>query len=81
LSWVSTIFVFISIQSAKLPAEQQKRARRIGLLLALVMRVALLFSIKWVMGLTAPLVNFAEWFNITNERVAQYLVLSGRDLI
>ncbi len=73
--------VFISIQSAKLPIEQQKRARRIGLLLALFMRVALLFSIKWVMGLTTPLVDFAAWFNISNERVAQYLVLSGRDLI
>ncbi|SKB97487.1 Membrane protein TerC, possibly involved in tellurium resistance [Sphingobacterium nematocida] len=73
--------VFISIQSAKLPLEQQKKARQIGLLLALVMRVLLLFSIKWVMGLTAPLVNFADWFNITNEKYARYLVLSGRDLI
>lgn len=73
--------VFISIQSAKLPVEQQKRARQIGLILALVMRVGLLFSIKWVMGLTTPLVNFAEWFNITNEAVVPYLILSGRDLI
>lgn len=73
--------VFISIQSAKLPVEQQKRARQIGLILALVMRVGLLFSIKWVMGLTAPLVNFADWFNITNETVVPYLILSGRDLI
>src|SRR5690606_24150690 len=44
-------------------------------------RVALLFSIKWVMGLTAPLVNFAAIFGIDNPSVAQYLVLSGRDLI
>ena len=73
--------VFISIQSAKLPAEQQKKARQIGLLLALVMRVALLFSIKWVMGLTQPLVNFADWFNVTNPNIAKYLILSGRDLI
>src|SRR5690606_17969041 len=73
--------VFISIQSAKLPVEQQKKARRIGLILALVMRVGLLFSIKWVMGLTAPLVDFTSWFNITNQKIAQYLVLSGRDLI
>ncbi len=73
--------VFISIQSAKLPAEQQKKARQLGLLLALVLRVALLFSIKWVMGLTAPLVNFAAIFGIDNPSVAQYLVLSGRDLI
>ena len=73
--------VFISIQSAKLPVEQQKKARQIGLMLALIMRVALLFSIKWVMGLTAPLVNFSEWFNITNESISTYLVISGRDLI
>ncbi|NGF56680.1 TerC family protein [Parapedobacter sp. SGR-10] len=73
--------VFISIQSGKLPLEQQKRARRIGLILALVMRVALLFSIKWVMGLTTPLVNFAEWFSITNPKIVPYLILSGRDLI
>lgn len=73
--------VFISIQSAKLPVEQQKRARRIGLVLALVMRVGLLFSIKWVMGLTATLVNFGEWFNIENPGIARYLELSGRDLI
>lgn len=73
--------VFISIQSAKLPVDQQKKARQIGLLLALVMRVALLFSIKWVMSLTQPLVNFADWFNVSNPAVAKYLVLSGRDLI
>jgi predicted tellurium resistance membrane protein TerC len=34
-----------------------------------------------VMGLTAPLVNFADLFNITNETVVPYLILSGRDLI
>lgn len=73
--------VFISIQSAKLPVEQQKKARQIGLLLALVMRVALLFSIKWVMGLTATLVDFAAWFNIDNPNFSRYLALSGRDLI
>ncbi|TDQ79694.1 TerC family protein [Sphingobacterium yanglingense] len=73
--------VFISIQSAKLPVEQQKKARQIGLLLALVMRVLLLFSIKWVMGLTAPLINLSEWFDWTNEKYARYFVLSGRDLI
>lgn len=73
--------VFISIQSAKLPIEKQKKARQIGLMLALIMRVALLFSIKWVMGLTQPLINFADWFSITNEKIAPYLELSGRDLI
>lgn len=73
--------VFISIQSGKLPEEQQKKARQIGLVLALVMRVGLLFSIKWVMGLTEPLFNFGETLNIDNPDVARYLELSGRDLI
>jgi predicted tellurium resistance membrane protein TerC len=61
--------IFISILAGKLPAEQQARARYIGLALALVMRVGLLFSLTWVMGLTAPL------FTIFNYAI------SGRDLI
>lgn len=73
--------VFISIQSGKLPKEQQKRARQLGLLLALVMRVGLLFSIKWIMGLTAPFINFGEIFGIDNPNWVRYLELSGRDLI
>lgn len=63
--------VFISILSGKLPAEQQPRARYIGLSMALIMRVLLLFSLSWVMGLTAPL------FSIP---VVDHPV-SGRDLI
>ena len=47
--------VFIAILVGKLPAESQKSARQIGLLLALVSRLALLFSITWVMTLTEPL--------------------------
>lgn len=73
--------VFISIQSAKLPLEQQKKARQIGLMLALVTRIALLFSIKWVMGLTDTLINLAELLNIDNPNIIRYLELSGRDLI
>lgn len=46
--------IFLSIVSARLPAAQQPAARRIGLLLALLMRVALLLSITWIIGLTAP---------------------------
>jgi len=45
--------VFISILSNKLPAESRQKARRIGISLALVMRIALLFSISWLVGLTA----------------------------
>ena len=61
--------VFISILAGKLPAEQQKRARYIGLALALIMRVLLLFSLSWVIGLTAPL------FTIFGQEI------SGRDLV
>ena len=61
--------IFISILSGKLPAEQQSRARFIGLTLALVMRVILLFSLSWVIGLTAPL------FTVFSQNV------SGRDLV
>src|SRR5687767_15908183 len=61
--------IFISILSGKLPPEQQPKARFIGLTLALVMRVILLFSLTWVMGLVEPL------FTIFNQSV------SGRDLI
>ncbi len=61
--------IFISILSGKLPKEQQAKARFIGLLGALLMRVALLFSLTWVMSLKEPLISiFGKGF-------------SGRDLI
>ena len=47
--------VFISILTGKLPEEQQGRARRLGLFLAMFMRIALLLALTWVMRLTAPL--------------------------
>lgn len=47
--------IFISILAGKLPAEQQDKARKTGLILAMVMRIILLFSISWLMKLTAPL--------------------------
>ncbi|MEZ5344662.1 MAG: TerC family protein [Pyrinomonadaceae bacterium] len=50
--------IFISILSGKLPKEQQAKARFIGLSLALVMRVILLFSLSWIIGLTYPLFSF-----------------------
>ena len=61
--------VFISILAAKLPASQQALARRVGLALAMFMRIALLFSLSWVIGLTAPLFSVGE------------KEISGRDLI
>jgi hypothetical protein len=47
--------IFISILSGKLPPDQQPRARYIGLSLALLIRIALLMSLSWVIGLTEPL--------------------------
>ena len=61
--------VFISILAGKLEASQQAKARYIGLALALLMRVGLLFSLTWVIGLTAPL------FTVLGQEI------SGRDLV
>lgn len=61
--------VFISIETGHLPEEQRKKARRTGLLLALVMRIALLSMLSWIMKLTEPLFSVLD-----NE-------ISGRDLI
>jgi predicted tellurium resistance membrane protein TerC len=61
--------IFISILSNKLPEAQQKRARRVGLLAAMVMRILLLFSIAWLVRLTSPL------FEVFDHP------FSGRDLI
>ena len=47
--------VFITILAAKLPKEQQLKDRRIGVTVALVSRLLLLFALSWVMGLTEPL--------------------------
>ncbi|MDX5431395.1 MAG: TerC family protein, partial [Bacteroidota bacterium] len=46
--------IFISIVSGKLPTNQQKKARGIGIFLALFIRVILLMTISWIIGLTAP---------------------------
>lgn len=61
--------VVISILTGKLPPEQRGRARRVGLLAAMGMRIALLLSLSWIIGLSAPL------FTILERSV------TGRDLI
>jgi predicted tellurium resistance membrane protein TerC len=61
--------IFISILAGKLPADQRERARKMGLSLAMLIRIGLLLSITWVMGLTAPV------FSILTKEI------SGRDLI
>ena len=49
--------IFIAIVAGKLPAAKRETARRTGLFLAMFMRIALLLSIVWVMGLTRPLIT------------------------
>lgn len=61
--------IFLSILVSRLPAHQQNRARVVGLALAMLTRIALLFSITWLITLTAPL------FHAFGQDV------SGRDLI
>jgi predicted tellurium resistance membrane protein TerC len=61
--------VFIAILTGRLPKERQASARRIGLMLAMGMRILLLLSIKWIVGLTNPL------FTLVGHE------FSGRDLI
>jgi predicted tellurium resistance membrane protein TerC len=61
--------IFISILAGKLPKEQQAKARRVGLGLAMFMRIGLLASLAWMVKLTAPL------FTVLGQEI------SGRDLI
>jgi predicted tellurium resistance membrane protein TerC len=61
--------IFISILAGKLPQQDQARARRLGLTAAMVMRILLLFSLAWIIRLTAPL------FTVAGQEI------SGRDLI
>ncbi len=73
--------VFISILAGKLPANKQKKARTVGLGLAMITRVLLLFSLSWVMRLTTPLFNIGDWIGITNAEWLDKMAISGRDLI
>jgi len=61
--------IFISILVDKLPADRRQAARRIGLFLAMFMRVGLLLLLSWVVGLTEPLFKVLQF------------AFSGRDLI
>jgi predicted tellurium resistance membrane protein TerC len=61
--------IFISILVGRLPESQRNSARQIGLALAMLTRLALLFSITWVIGLSDP------WFTVLGEEI------SGRDLV
>lgn len=75
--------IFIAILSNKLPAHQQQRARRIGLSLALVMRIALLLVIGWIVTLQTPLFDLGLEGapSAYNGQPTFETAFSGRDLI
>lgn len=67
--------IFISIVSNKLPIEKQKKARTIGLLLAMIFRILLLLGITWLIGLTKPVLTLP--FEVDDKPLA----FSWKDLI
>jgi len=70
--------VFIAILAGKLPPGQRDKARLIGLSLAMGIRIVLLLSISWIMGLTKPLFEIpAFWTSVSGDGMS----ISGRDLI
>ena len=73
--------IFISIMASKLPANKQKKARQLGLALAMITRVLLLLSLSWIMTLTSPLFNIGEWIALTDSELLKQFAISGRDLI
>jgi len=73
--------IFLSIVSGRLPRHQQRSARQIGLALALLGRVALLFSLTWIIGLTAPVVTLGgfalSWRDIVLLVGGAFLIVKG----
>ena len=73
--------IFLSIVSARLPEHQQATARRIGLGLALLARILLLFSLTWMIGLTAPIFAIGEfevsWRDIVLGGGGIFLIVKG----
>jgi predicted tellurium resistance membrane protein TerC len=67
--------IFISILAGKLPADQQPKARQVGLILALITRIALLLSISWLASLTTPL------FSLPFKVEGHDLEITAKDLV
>lgn len=70
--------IFISIVSDRLPEQQQGRARTLGLLLAIIIRVLLLFCISWIVQLTEPIVSIADFDLSVRDLI---LILGGLFLL
>lgn len=73
--------IFLSIVSQRLPPVQARKARRLGLAMALVMRIALLASIAWIIGLTAPVFELLDqavsWRDIVLMAGGLFLLVKG----
>ncbi len=73
--------IFLSIVSGRLPKHQQRLARQIGLALALLGRIALLFSLTWIIGLTEPVLTVGEfglsWRDIVLLVGGAFLIVKG----
>jgi predicted tellurium resistance membrane protein TerC len=67
--------IFVSIISSKLPHKEQKKARRIGLIMAMFIRIALLFVLGWILGLQTDL------FNLKDIGLSINMGFSGKDII
>ena len=67
--------IFVSIISSKLPHKDQKKARRVGLIMAMVIRIALLFVLSFILGLQTDL------FNLKDFGLSFDLGFSGKDII
>ena len=73
--------IFVSILSNKLPEAQRSKARRLGISMALVMRLALLTVISWLVGLTAPILDLGLTGPLVDGHPAFETAFSARDLI
>ena len=73
--------IFLSIVSGRLPVHQQRAARQIGLALALLGRLALLFSLTWIIGLTEPVLSImgldVSWRDIVLLVGGLFLIVKG----
>src|SRR5688572_28775335 len=70
--------VFLAILAGKLPQHQQASARRVGLALAMLMRIALLLTLGWIVGLTSDIFSIPRFWTSDPDDVYG---VSGRDLI
>ena len=74
--------IFISIATEKLPAEQRERARKVGIALALVVRLALLSALSWIINLTTPVIDLGITGALGPNGVPSFeTAFSWRDII